>query len=263
MTDCYYRRLPPDGDHRLFDSTDITRSNWDPAIQHGSPPLALLTNAIEELLTDSPLRIARLTLDILGAIPVSAVRVRAWVERPGKRIALLVAEMTVPADDSARAVARVTAWALVTSDTSEVASDRYPPLAEGPAQPLPAHWWGLSGYLGSVDLRRQLDDPSGAAVYWLSPQAHLVDTEDTTPLEDLALIADTANGIGSALDFERFVFMNTDTVVHLHRPPIGRDFALRARGSVGPGGSGLTTAEIFDRSGFIGVCAQTLLIQRR
>lgn len=262
MTDSYYRRLGADGKDRLFESTDITRSNWTPDIQHGSPPLALMTKAIEGLLVDCPLRIGRLTLDILGAIPVAPVRVRARIARPGKRICLLVAEMTPTGEADARPVARVTAWALATSDTSDVASDRHPPLVEGPAQPLPAHWWGLSGYLASIDWRPQPDEPSGA-VYWLSSQAYLVDTEPTTPLENMALIVDSSNGVGAALDFERFVFMNTDTTVHVHRLPEGRDFALRARGSIGPDGIGVTTAEIFDRTGFVGVCAQTLLVQHR
>ena len=31
----------------------------------------------------------------------------------------------------------------------------------------------------------------------------------------LAMVVDSANGIGSVLDTARFVFMNTDTVVHL------------------------------------------------
>ena len=61
----------------------------------------------------------------------------------------------------------------------------------------------------------------------------------------------------------KFVFMNTDTAVHLHRLPTGEDFALRARGSIGPDGIGVTTAELFDRDGFIGTSAQTLLVQRR
>jgi hypothetical protein len=264
VTNCYYRRLGDVGD--TFESTDITASNWDPTIQHGSPPLALLTMFIEKLIADSALRIARLTLDILGAIPVAPVSVRARVERPGRRISLLMAEMT-PADDAARPVARVTAWALATSDTSDVASDRYPPLVEGPAQPLPTPWWSLSGYLGSVDWRRQLDDPSGAAVYWHSPRGELVEGlvegEETTPLEKLTLAVDCANGVGAALDFHRFIFMNTDTIVHLHRLPLGADFALRARGSIGPDGIGVTSAEIFDRTGFVGTCAQTLLVQRR
>ena len=44
-----YHRLPDDGGLAAFESTADTRSNWGPAIQHGSPPLALLTKAIEDL----------------------------------------------------------------------------------------------------------------------------------------------------------------------------------------------------------------------
>ena len=191
MIDCHYRRLAADGEFLVFESTDGTRSNWDPEIQHGSPPLALMTKLIEERAGDSGLRIGRLTLDVLGAIPVTRLRLRSWVERGGTRISLMAAEMLAPRPDGGeRAVARVTAWLL-------------------------------------------------------------------------AMVVDSANGAGAALDPEKFVFMNTDTVMHLHRLPAGNDFALRARGSIGPDGIGVTTADIFDRQGFIGTSAQTLLVQRR
>ncbi len=60
MIDCLFRRQPvADGEDQVFTAsvftaTDGIRSNWDPeiwdpAIQHGSPPLALPTKAIEEL----------------------------------------------------------------------------------------------------------------------------------------------------------------------------------------------------------------------
>ena len=125
MIGSHYRRLGTDGEYQVFESTDYTRSNWDPEIQHGSPPLALMTKLIEELAGDSPLRIARVSMDILGAIPVAPVRVRAWIERPGSRISLLVAEMLAArAGGPDRAVARATAWLLATSDTTDVASDR-------------------------------------------------------------------------------------------------------------------------------------------
>jgi hypothetical protein len=91
----------------------------------------------------------------------------------------------------------------------------------------------------------------------------LVDAEPTTDLQRLAMVADSSNGVGAALDPEKFVFMNTDTVVHVHRLPTGNDFGLRARGSIGPDGVGVTTADVFDRRGFIGTVAQTLLVQRR
>ncbi|MGH3637826.1 MAG: thioesterase family protein [Mycobacterium sp.] len=264
MIDCYYRRLGVDGDHQLFESTVGTASNWNAEIQHGSPPLALMTKAIEELAVargGSRLRIGRVTLDILGAIPVAPVKVRAWVMRPGARISLMAAEMS-PAGPDERAVARVTAWLLAPSDTGDVATDRHPPLVEGEMVPHAHGWAGAPGYLETVSWRTQPDD-GGAAVAWMSPMVPLVDSEETTELQRLLLVADSANGVGAALDPNEFVFMNTDTTIHLHRLPSGNDFAIRARGSIGPDGIGVTTADIFDRRGFIGTSAQTLLVQRQ
>ena len=264
MIDCHYRRLDTDGDFSVFESTDGTRSNWDPEIQHGSPPLALMTKLIEELAADTGLRIGRLTLDILGAIPVASVKVRAWVERPGRRISLMMAEMSAARSDSAdRAVARVTAWLLAPGDTTDVATDRYPPLVEGEAAAVPHSWVGAKGYLETVSWRRQPETGETGNVVWISPLVPLVDSEPTTALQRLAMVVDSANGAGAALDPEAFMFMNTDTVVHLHRLPAGENFALRARGSIGPDAIGVTTAELFDRQGFIGTCAQTLLVQRQ
>lgn len=262
MSDSYYRHIGIDGDWQLFESTAGTASNWDTRIQHGSPPLALLTRAVEQQTADG-LRVGRLTLDILGAIPVAPVRVRAWVSRPGSRIAMVTAEMTSAAPDgSQRAVARVSAWLLAVSDTNDSTLDRYPPLIQGPDIGARHSWHDRPGYLETVTWVQQPDD-DGAAVAWMRPLVSLVDDEPTTDLQRLAMVVDSANGVGAALDPDRFAFMNTDTTVHLHRLPSGSDFALRARGSIGPDGIGVTTAELFDTRGFIGTSAQTLLVQRR
>ncbi|WP_422749644.1 thioesterase family protein [Mycobacterium sp. WMMD1722] len=254
-----YHRLPDDGDHQVFESTPDTRSNWGPEIQHGSPPLALLTKLIEEQAPEG-MRVGRLTLDLLGAIPVVPMRARAWVSRPGSRIAMMTAEMTPVG--GARPVGRVSAWLIATSDTRDAATDRHPPIDEGPAVTQSHAWEGAQGYLETVDWRKQVDDGT-AAVGWLTPLVPLVDDEPTTALQRLAMVVDSANGLGAALDPQQYMFMNTDTVVHLHRLPEGHDFGLRARGSIGPDGVGVTTAELFDRHGFIGTSAQTLLVQHR
>jgi hypothetical protein len=176
----------------------------------------------------------------------------------------MVAEMSARRlDGTERAVARVTAWLLATSDTADVVTDRYPPLVEGEAAPVPHNWVGAKGYLETVSWRRQQTAEGESNVAWLSPTVPLVDSEEMTDLQRLATIADSVNGVGMALDPEKFVFMNTDTVVHLHRLPAGNDFGLRARGSFGPDGIGVTSAEVFDRQGFVGTVAQTLLVQRR
>jgi acyl-Coa thioesterase superfamily protein/acyl-CoA thioesterase superfamily protein len=264
MIDCHYRRLGNDGEYQLFESTLGTASNWNAEIQHGSPPLALMTKVIEELAAPSGLRVGRLLLDILGAIPVAPVKVRAWVARPGARISLMVAEMTPAAQHSSvRPVARVSAWLLAPSDTSDVATDRHHPLVEGPSMSEAHGWRGAPGYLETITWRTQETAPGEAAIAWLSPLVPLVHGEETTALQRLAMVVDSANGVGAALNPREFVFMNTDTAVHLHRAPRGSDFAARARGSIGPDGIGVTTAEIFDRDGFIGTSAQTLLVQRQ
>ena len=265
MIDCHYRRLSADGEFQVFESTDGTRSNWDPEIQHGSPPLALMTKLIEEQAGDSGLRVGRLTLDILGAIPVTRLRVRSWVERPGARISMMAAEMLAPRPDgSERAVARVTAWLLATSDTADAATDRLSATRRGRFDRGAAQLGGRQGVPRDRQLAHAarcrgravggLVEPAGS-VWWIRSRRRT--------LQRLAMVVDSANGAGAALDPEKFVFMNTDTVVHLHRLPVGNDFALRARGSIGPDGIGVTTADLFDRQGFIGTSAQTLLVQRR
>lgn len=78
-----------------------------------------------------------------GAVPVAPLRVRAWVERPGKRIALCAAEMLAQLPDGGtRPVARVSAWLLTTSDTGDTTTDRYAPLAEGQSLRLPVMFEG-------------------------------------------------------------------------------------------------------------------------
>lgn len=263
MTDCHYRRLGTDGDAAVFESTLGTASNWDARIQHGSPPLALLTKTIEELAAPSGNRVGRLVLDILGAIPVAPVKVRTWVVRPGARISLLAAELSPAGEGGDRPVARLSAWLLAPSDTADVATDRHPPLVEGPPAAHRHAWIGAPGYLETVDWRPQASAPGEPAVAWLRALVPLVDAEPTTDLQRLAMVVDSANGVGAVLDPDEFVFMNTDTAVHLHRAPRGADFGLRARASIGPDGIGVTTTEVFDRDGFIGTCAQTLLVQRR
>ena len=266
MIDCHYRRVGTDGDQQIFESTMGTASNWDAEIQHGSPPLALLTKAVEELgeRLGPGLRIGRLMLDILGAIPVAPVKVRAWVVRPGTRISLVAAEMTAIAPDGTdRAVARVTAWLLARSDTAAVATDRHPPLVEGVATDHAHGWMGAPGYLETISWRTQATAPGDASEAWLSPLVPLVQSEQPTDLQRLAMVVDSANGVGAVLDPNEFFFLNTDTAVHLHRLPEGNDFGLRTRASIGPDGIGVTTTEIFDRRGFIGTAAQTLLVRRR
>ena len=76
----------PDGP-ATFTSTPSTAGPWGPESQHGGPPAALLTRAVERLERDGAERVVgRFTMELLGPVPVGPLRVEASVVRPGRTV---------------------------------------------------------------------------------------------------------------------------------------------------------------------------------
>jgi hypothetical protein len=73
--------------------------------------------------------------------------------------------------------------------------------------------------------------------------------------------ADSGNGVSAALDWRRYLFINTDLSVHLLRPPVGDWVCLEAVTHVD--GLGLSDTALWDERGRIGRAAQTLLVRAR
>src|SRR5690606_18380399 len=78
-----------DGDR--FVASELVRGPWDPRFAHGGPPSALLAREAERLGREhgAP-HVARLTIDLLRAVPITTLEVRSEVVRAGKS-ALVVA----------------------------------------------------------------------------------------------------------------------------------------------------------------------------
>ena len=66
----------------------------------------------------------------------------------------------------------------------------------------------------------------------------LVAGEEPTPLQRVLIAADSGNGISSTLDFRRYLFINVDLTVHLHRLPAGEWVCLDAVTVPSPPASG-------------------------
>src|SRR4051812_41651780 len=101
-----------------FLPTGHTAGPWSPDAQHFGPPSALLVRALEALPAERKSMLARVTVEILGPAPLTEMTVRAKIERPGRSVELLTAEL----ESGERAVARASAWRIVSSDTREVAT---------------------------------------------------------------------------------------------------------------------------------------------
>src|SRR6204780_546906 len=81
----------PRGNWR-YEPTRATESPWDRTAQHGGPPAALLAHVIDQTI-EGPLRIGRISVDMLGAIPLREAVVEVSVIKPGRRGQLTQARM--------------------------------------------------------------------------------------------------------------------------------------------------------------------------
>ncbi|WP_182347510.1 thioesterase family protein [Tomitella gaofuii] len=256
-----------DGAER-FAATEYTRSVWSTDMQHGSPPAALLVRAMERGHPRDGARLARVTVELLGPVPVTECRVYSRVLRPGSSIELLEAWMDAPMPDgSARTVASARAWRMATEDTAMVqrATDaRYP---EGPASSVSG--FGFFGahevvtFLDAVEWQwTSLAGDEGPGRVRVREKTALVAGEEPTPVERMFCVIDAANGVGATLDPQEWTFLNTEMSVHIHRVP-GRGLGIAAESSVGPDGVGMCTAVIHDEAGPVARTAQSLLVRRR
>ncbi|WP_194900199.1 acyl-CoA thioesterase domain-containing protein, partial [Catenulispora pinisilvae] len=106
MSEPFYRRV---GD-TAFEPTQATESPWDQSLQHGGPPSALLLGEIEKA-TAGHGRIASAQIDFLGVIPRKTGTVEVRTLRPGRRVRLDAATLTL--DGKVAAEARC--WTIATN----------------------------------------------------------------------------------------------------------------------------------------------------
>jgi len=252
----------PLGDGR-FGSSEHTTGPWSPDSQHLGPPSALLTREWELLPTDGPSEIARVTIEILGPVPVGELSVSAAVERPGRSVELLSGE--IRAGD--RTVVRGRAWRMVRNDTSAVRAAAGAPLAP-PAEGRrlvgrPPGWGG--GYLDAMEwraLRGSFGEP-GPATIWARQQVDLVAGEAPTGLQRLLTVADSGNGVSNRLNPSEWWFINTELTVHIYREPEGEWIGLDAATAIGPNGVGTALSTVHDLHGPVGAGSQALMVRPR
>lgn len=269
MSDLAYylpRELSVDGVER-FASTALTCSPWAETMQHGAPPSALLVRALERCAPRPEARLTRVVVEILGPVPVGDVEVRAWVERPGRRVELVMAELWAAGrDGTARAVARGTGWRMATADTGTVQRAADPalgPVSAGLATIPDSPFW-RTGFVSSLQWRWLVPaGGDGGGQVWVRPTPVLVDGEALSPLQRLFAVADVANGVGARLDPADWTYLNTDVSVHIFRVPDGEWIGIAAETSTGPDGVGMCAGVLYDEAGAVGRIAQTLQVRRR
>ncbi len=260
-----------DGD--MLVPSELTQGPWDPTTCHGGPVAAVLARAIELVPTPHPMRVGRLTIDLLRPVPLQPVQVHTEVVRAGRQIQVVDATMWW----NDKLVSRASG-VLVRSDRSNEIDEVKNERAIGPI-PLDRHEQPISefelfeeggaftppGFVKAIELHRVAGglNEGVPAVGWARLVKPLVEGEDLTPLQRLACIGDFSSGIANYMDFFTYTTPNADLSYHIVRYPVGEWIGIDAACVMSPDGVGQSRARLFDETGYLGQAGATMVVAPR
>lgn len=264
MNEAFY--LPDPADSRRFVSTELTRGPWSPDAQHAGPPSALLGHVIERCDPRPGFRVGRVAVEILGPVPLAPLVAEARVVRPGRSVELIEATLSTERGP----VLRANAWRFKLADPPLDLPARFLPSGSRPGpdeSPAPEPFPSTQpvGFHTGIEYRfaaGSFAEP-GPAVCWIRLKYPIVAGTTPSPLERTLAAADSGNGVSSVLDWNSYLFINTDLTVTLHRQPVGEWVCLDAVTHPQPHGIGLAESALFDEKGPLGRSTQTLFLSPR
>jgi len=250
-----------------FEADPSTRGPWDAAMMHGGPPAALLARVVEATEPGTELAVTRLTIELLGGVPVGPVGVASSLAKTGRRFQIVDASLTV--GDRLACLAR--AVRIRRADIPDAASAPAgyggEPLAPPESCEPMAPWVKAERrmfYPDATEIRHVNGERgSGHVSAWIRLRGDLLPGEPPSPLARTAAAADFANGMSAGLSFGDWLFVNTELSIHVYREPVGEWIGLDARSVTDPSGAGLSTATLHDSRGPFGICAQSLFVEPR
>lgn len=255
---------PGEADREHWLPTDLARGPWSPDALHGGPVAALLARALERLASPVPMRLARLTVELLRPVPPAPLWLEATVVRDGAKVGMLEARLGRLDTDEPVAVAR--AQRIRTKEVAfhdHVTGTEVVP--DVPPDPTPIDRAYVAYHNSAVEHRfaRGVFGEPGAAFDWIRLTATVVPDEEPTGWQRVAAAADFANGISSVVPWDgTTVFINPDLTITLWREPEGELVGLDAVTRTSGAGIGASDAALWDVRGRIGRANQSLLLDR-
>ena len=244
----------------------ITRGPWSPDALHGGPVAALLAGLAEALPRPGPMAAARITIELLRPVPLAALRGDARVLRPGRKVMLAESSLHAGGNEVARATLLFVRTAALPLPAETHGGRAAPPPGPDTVLRTKPIWdAGLPAYhRDAVEHRvvRGVWGRPGPCTDWIRLRVPVVAGEETTPFQRVAAAADFGNGIGAALPYGEWRFINPDLTIHVARLPRGEWVCLDAVTWPECEGIGLAESELFDEHGRIGRSLQSLLLEK-
>jgi hypothetical protein len=248
-----------------FVATPLARGPWDPGHCHGGAPAALLAALVDAAPAPVPMQGVRLTFDLARPVPLGKrLDVGLRVVREGRRVQVLDAELT-GADGETLVhlrTLRVRTGDVAVPDDARIDAPAPEPRPDELERFTAGPGWADEGFWSAMDVRFVAGAPGahGTGTAWFRLAAPLAESVAVTPLARAAAAADFGNGVGPPLPIDRFLYINPDLTVGLHRLPISEWVGITASSVAQPAGVGLTATTLFDERGRIGLATQSLFV---
>ena len=236
---------------------------WDPGMQHGSAPASLVVWAAEAIATPVPMRIARLTVDLMRPVPIAPLTLETEVLRQGRKIQLCAVRLS----------AGNTVVVAATVLKVKLQAQALPAEAVVPAVTLPGPEearleqpsFSSSPFVEGISMRSALGrfGVPGPGAIWYRVDRPMVEGAAISQAMRAVVASDFCNGTSAVLDFRQWTFLNADLTVSLAREPVGKWILLDAESWIGPDGAGLAMARLADERGYFGRAVQSLVIEKR
>jgi hypothetical protein len=247
----------------LFAATGLTRGPWSNEHQHGGPPAALLTSAIERAGSDAAAyRLVRVTVEFLRPVPIAALEVSTETVRAGKQAQRIGASLSAGGVEVARALGlRVRRQHL---DLAEPHAAPPLPSPDGLAPHRFSFFRHEVAYHTAIELRIVRGTwAKGPVDAWMRPLFPLVRGEPTSACERVLILADAESGVCPPLEPDRWTFLNPDLTVYFGREPRGEWVGLQIVSEAHADGTGLAQSALSDLEGPFGRAAQSLVVGPR
>jgi hypothetical protein len=207
------------------------------------------------------MELSRVTVEILGPIPLTPCEIRVEVVRPGKRIELLKAQYLC----DGRPMLTALAWRFQRVDnvSPKVLHPYQPPAL--PTQESAAQFAGMAPFPYGRAMEWRITEGGfgspGPATAWARARIPLIEAQDTVGAAGLMTMLDSANGLSCELSIQEWTFVPVDLTLNLYRQPVGPWYGMDARTVMEPTGVGMVTTTVFDQLGVVGQSLHTLFVR--
>ena len=232
--------------------TGLGLSPWDKRSQSGVSLAGLVALVLETTQTQSPMHTARITIDIMGAVPMAPLTPTVRLLRDGPRMQLVEVELR----SGDKTWVRTTALRARISDSPVHAQQLTHPLPQEQAITQRMSWADIVRPSGDFKVR-------GPGAMWIRLTADVVEGEPLTPLQRMAAVADFGSGTAPLVPYRHWTAANLDIVMNFSRLAQGEWLLVDATSESAGNGIGIANARMGDRDGMFATTAQTLFLNPR